>query len=137
MHMLFGFGDAIKHRVTNFSFSLGTVSGDTKLANVIPGEVSVSLELPPTANPAEGFLAFAVDQHNTASEKGEGTIVVYKGQDVGESLQEISFSNAWITDIDIGSSEMDEKFNVSLRIAAADIVVSGVTFTHRGRGEHF
>jgi hypothetical protein len=123
--------------VTNYSFSLGTVSGDTKLANVVPGELSVNLELPPVANPAAAFLQFAVDQHNTAKEKGQGRLSVFKGADVGESPQEIEFTDAWITDIDVSVSEMDEKFNVSLRIAAANMVISGVQFSHRGRGEHF
>ena len=136
MHMNLEFGDVTYH-VTNYSFSLGTVSGDTKLANVVPGELSVNIELPPEANPAEAFLAFAVDQHNTAKDKGKGKLSVFKGADVGESLQEIEFWSAWITDIDVSVSEMDEKFNVSLRIAASAVLISGVEFIHRGRGEHF
>ena len=136
MHINLEFGDVTYH-VTNYSFSLGTVSGDTKLANVVPGELSLNLELPPEANPAEAFLQFAVDQHNTAKDKGAGRLSVFKGADVGESLQEIEFSKAWITDIDVSVSEMDEKFNVSLRFAAAEMTISGVMFSHRGRAEHF
>jgi hypothetical protein len=136
MHMNLEFGDVTYH-VTNYSFSLGTVSGDTKLANVLPGELSVNLEMAPEANPGELFLQFAVDQHNTAKDKGQGRLTVFKGADVGESVQVIEFKDAWITDIDMSVSEMDEKFNVSLRFAAANVSISGVAFTHRGRGEHF
>ena len=137
MYMLFGFGDEATYHVTNYSLSVGTVAGDTKLANCVPGELSVNIELPPDALPAAEFLELAKDQHNTAKEKGKGKLVIFKGEDVGESLQEITFEKAWITDLDMGSSEMDERFNISMRIAAASVTVSGVVFEHRGRGEHF
>ena len=137
MHIVFGWGDEQNYHVVNYSLSLGTVSGDTKLANCVPGEISMVIELPPDANPAQEFLAFAVDQHNTASDKGSGKIIVFKGKDVGESLQEVAFNQGWITDIDLSVSEHDEKFNISVRIAAADVTVSGINFMHRGRGEHF
>ncbi|MGD8412883.1 MAG: type VI secretion system tube protein TssD [Candidatus Latescibacterota bacterium] len=136
MFMRLEFGDK-EYSVTNYNFSLGTLSGDTKLSNVVPGELSVNIELPPEANPAEEFLQFAVDQHNTAKDKGAGVLTVFKGADVGESLQTIEFTQAWITDIDMSVSEIDEKFNVSLRFAAASMVISGVNFAHRGRAEHF
>jgi hypothetical protein len=125
------------YRVVNYSVSVGTVSGDTKLANCVPGELSLTVELPPSANPAAEFLGFAVDQHNIAKDKGQGTLTVFKEEGVDESLKEIAFKQGWITDLDMATSEMDDKFNVSLRIAAADMVISGVQFNHRGRGEHF
>lgn len=129
--------DGEEYTVTNYNVSLGTVSGDSKLANVVPGELSVNVELPLDANPGEKFLQFAVDQHNTAKDKGAGVLSVFKGENVGESLQKIEFSQAWITDYDQSVSDIDEKFNVSLRIAAAKMIVSGVEFTHRARTEHF
>ncbi len=140
MHIMFGFGSEnpeLKYHVTNYSLSVGTIAGDTKLANAVPGELSLTIELPPSANPYTDFLSFAVDQHNTAKDKGAGKLAVFKGEDVGESLQEITFKNGWITDLDMGTSEVDERFTISLRIAAATMNVSGVAFIHRGRGEHF
>lgn len=136
MYMTLDFDGTVYH-VTNYSFSLGTVSGDTKLANVVPGELSVNIEMPAEANPGAALLGFAVDQHNTAKDKGKGKLTVFKGESVGESIQIIEFEKAWITDIDMSVSEIDEKFNIALRLAASKVTVSGTPFVHRGRGEHF
>ena len=106
--------------------------------SVCPAEICITIELPDTTkNPAAEFLAFAVDQHNTAEKKGAGKISVFQGENVKESIQEISFKKGWITDLDLGSSVHDSKSVINLRIAAADVTVSGINFKHRAREEHF
>jgi len=136
MYMTLKFGDK-EYEVTNYSVSVGTVSGDSKLANAVPGEISMNLDLPPSANPADGLLGFAQQQHSVAKDKGSGTLTIFKDKDVEQGLQEITFEQGWITDLDMSTSEVDDRFSVGIRIAAAKVVVSGVPFEHRGRGEHF
>ena len=143
MFMRFGWGDnpgpkEMKYSVTNYSLSIDTQGDTTKIANCVPGEICLTIEIPDTEkNPAAEFIGFAVDQHNTAKDKGKGKISVYRGEDVGESIQEISFKKGWITDLDLGSSVHDSKSVINLRIAAAEVTVSGISFMHRGRNEHF
>lgn len=142
MYVVFGWGespsaDDMKYTVLQYQFSVSTMEGDTRPANCVPGEIDLTLELPPTPNPAQDFLNFATQQHTAAAEEGAGKIAVYKGKDAGESIQEVSFKQGWIVDIGLGAGMHDEMFTVTLRIAASEVTVSGVNFIHNKRKEHF
>lgn len=142
MYIIFGWGKNISakdmpYRVTNFDLSVHNSYGDAKLANCVPGMIRLNVEIGPTKDPGSDIYLFAVDQHNTASDQGCGKILVYKEKGVDESLQEITFERAWISDISSSVSEMDDKFNISFTIIAAVITVSGVAFEHPGRLEYF
>lgn len=143
MFIKFGWGDnpdpkQMKYKVNNYSLSIDTEGDSTQIRNCVPGEINLTIEIPDTEkNPAAEFLAYAVDQHNTADKKGAGKISVFQGENVRESIQEITFSKGWITDLDLGSSVHDAATIISLRIAAAEVTVSGIKFAHNARLRHF
>ena len=45
--------DDTEYRITHFDVSLESINPD-KLSNIAPGEIHVSMELPPVADPASG-----------------------------------------------------------------------------------
>lgn len=142
MYIVFGFGknpsaDDLKYVVTSYDFSVDTLTADTSPANCLPGEITLQLELPPEANPASEFLSFATQQHATAATDGAGKIAVYPGENVGQSLQEISFRKGWISHLDVSTSVGDDKFHVTMRVSAAEVTVSGIDFQHPSRLAHF
>jgi hypothetical protein len=143
MFMKFGWGDnpdpkQMKYIVTSYSLSLDTGGDTTQIGNCRPGEICFTIEIADIEkNPAAEFLGYAADQHNTASEKGAGKISVFQGENVKESIQEISFKHGWITDLDLGSSIHDSASVINLRIAAAEVTVSGIAFEHLERKKHF
>jgi hypothetical protein len=136
MYILFGWGkdvkqDGLKYRVTNCSFSLRPDGIAGPLGNCVPGQINVSIEIPPNQaeKPALDLLKFAKGQHDTAKNDGAGKIVIYAGSEVGQPLQEIAFKNAWISSFSSGASSGGTgNFNVSLSIDTADLQVSGIDF---------
>lgn len=126
------------YRVLNYKFSVSSESGETALSNCQPGLITLTLELPDEPNPGSEFFAFAAEQHDTSAEKGKGVITVFKGERTShESLQEITFSNAWITSLDINVADVDDKFELSCKIAASNVFISETEFLHHRRIEHF
>jgi hypothetical protein len=75
----------IEYRVTSYDFSVSSEGGETALSNCQPGAISLTLELPAEPQPGKEFFAFAAEQHDTASEKGKGTITVFKGGSLNSS----------------------------------------------------
>ncbi len=142
MYILFGFGedpsvDDMPYRVLNFGVDVVSESGDTMLSNCQPTHINLTVEVPDQANPGEEFFRFASEQHDTAAENGKGKIAVFRGRSVGESIQEVRFNNGWIDQLSLNVSDTDDKFVLSCLIAAAEVTVSGVEFTHHTRSEHF
>jgi hypothetical protein len=142
MHVIFGWGEdpsveEMRYRVLNFGLDVVAESGDTTISNCIPTHINMTLELPDEANPGQEFFEYAQGQHDTAAEQGKGKIAVFRGRSVGESIQEIRFNNGWIDSLSLVVGEADDKFVLNVLIAAAEVTVSGVDFTHHGRAEHF
>jgi hypothetical protein len=142
VYVLFGMGenptaDDLRFHVSDYRFSVSSTHGDGAPANCIPGEIDISLDLPPESNPGSEFLRFAKQQHETAGDEGAGKIVVYPGEGVGQSIQEITFKKGWIQSLNMDTSSADDRFRVSMRIAAAEVTVSGITFLHSPRAQHF
>jgi hypothetical protein len=128
----------IEYRVTSYDFSVSSEGGETALSNCQPGAISLTLELPAEPQPGKEFFAFAAEQHDTASEKGKGTITVFKGEKTtSESLQQITFSNGWITKLELNVGDHDEKFRLTCNIAATNVSISETDFEHHRRAEHF
>jgi hypothetical protein len=125
------------YRVLNYSFDVVSQAGDTQITNCQPTHIVVTVEIPPGGDAGSEFFNYASEQHETAANDGKGKIAVFAGQNVGESIQELTFSNGWIDNLSINASQADDKFIVSCVIAAAEITVSGVSFTHHTRAEHF
>ncbi|MEE9269208.1 MAG: hypothetical protein V3V49_03010 [Candidatus Krumholzibacteria bacterium] len=139
MVIKFKLGSGAEYKVTNFDVSVETVGGG-QLANCAPGEIRVNLELPPGAEPAKDLYEYASAQHADAESKGSGIIQVFKGRDdkpVGESIQTVEFSKAWLGDIDSSFSIHDEKFNLSFTVISSEMKISGVEFDHPRRNELF
>jgi hypothetical protein len=142
MFMKFGWGedpsiDDMPYKVLNYSFDVVSEAGDTMISNCQPTHITITVEIAPEANPGAEFYQYSIDQHDTAAEAGKGKISVFRGQSVGESIQEISFSNAWIDSVSMSVSEADDKFILTCMIAAANVTVSGVEMVHNRRIEHF
>jgi hypothetical protein len=127
-----------KYRVLSYDFDVSSEGGDTALSNCQPGTIDLTIELPAEANPGSEFFAFAAEQHDTSKEKGKGTITVFKGEKTTqESLQEIVFSDAWITSCSLNVRDEDDKFSLDCKIAASIVFFSGTDFLHPRRLEHF
>lgn len=142
MHILFGWGedpsvDDMPYRVLNYSIDVVSESGDTMISNCQPTHIVLTVEVPPDGDAGAEFFNFASEQHDTAAENGKGKIAVFRGRSVGESIQEVTFNNGWIDSLTINASQADDKFIITALIAAAEITVSGVEFTHHTRAEHF
>jgi len=136
MHIVFGWGknvgpDGLKYVVNDCNVSLTSdeqFSGG--LGNCIPGDISLSIEIPPSQKekPAAELFKFAKTQHDTAKNDGAGKIVVYEGRDVGQPIQEIVFEKAWIAKIGSGIVKHDQQFILNLVITAAKVQISDVAF---------
>lgn len=139
MHMIFQWDSepGLEFRVLNYNFSVNSQGGETKLSNCQPGQLDLTVEIPPEPDPGKIFFEFAAEQHDTSADKGVGTLTVFKGKAVGESLQEIHFEKGWITSLSLNVSEKDDKFQLKCNIAAANVKVSGSDFLHHRRLEHF
>jgi hypothetical protein len=142
MHILFGWGedpsvDDMPYRVLSYNFDVVSESGDTMISNCQPTHIALTVEVPPDGDAGREFFNFASEQHDTAAENGKGKIAVFRGRAVGESIQEVTFNNGWIDSLSISASQGDDKFIITAMIAAAEITVSGVEFTHHTRAEHF
>lgn len=140
MHMIFkwdGSDPGVEYRVTEYTFSVNSQGGETKLSNCQPGQINLTLELPPEPHPGKEFFQFAAEQHDTSGDKGKGTLTVFKGKSVGESLQEISFEDGWVTTLSLNVAEKDDKFQLKCNIAAAKVMISESEFVHHRRAEHF
>ena len=122
------------YALDSYNFSLDLPGGDdTKLESCVPGTITMQLHVPVEQNPGADFITFANDQHNTAKKEGSGVVTVFAGEDVGNELQKIEFSQAWITSLDLSSSEHDDQFGINLTFAAGSLTVSKVPFTHKKR----
>jgi hypothetical protein len=141
MYMKFTFGEGDKgdvfFKVIGYNVSVNTLVSDAELRNCSPSELSLTLEIPATVNPAAEFFKFAGDQHSKAKEIGRGTLTVFKGKDVDQSIQEIAFTDGWITSLEMGVSTSDKEFLIHIRFAAALITISGETFVHGSRSSNF
>jgi hypothetical protein len=141
MYMKFTWGaggtDDDFYLVLGYNVSVNTLVGDAELRNCSPSELSLTLDIPTDVNPAAEFFKFAGDQHSIAKEKGQGTLSVFKGKDVDETIQEITFMDGWITSLEMGVSTSDKTFLVHVRFAAAIITISGETFVHGSRSSNF
>jgi hypothetical protein len=126
------------YRVMNYDFSVSSESGDTALGNCLPGVITLTVQIPAEPNPGAEFFAFAQEQHDTAKEKGKGKVTVFPGEKTAkESLQEIAFSNGWITSLSMNVSDRDDKFTLTCKIASSSVTFSGTEFLHHRRIEHF
>jgi hypothetical protein len=142
MFIKFGWGEnpgveEMPYRVLNYSFDVVSQAGDTQITNCQPTHIVLTVEVPPGADAGAEFFTYASEQHDTAAERGKGKIAVFRGEGVGESIQEVTFNNGWIDNLSINASQADDKFIISCVIAAAEITVSGVEFVHSTRAEHF
>lgn len=142
MHILFGWGEdpsveEMPYRVLNYSFDIVSEAGDTMISNCQPTHLTITVEIPPGPNPGQEFYQFATEQHDTAAENGKGKISVFRGRDVGESIQEIRFTNGWIDNLSMSVSEADDKFVMTCMIAPASVTISDVELVHHRRSEHF
>ncbi len=142
MFIKFGWGenpsvDNMPYRVLNYSFDVVSQAGDTQITNCQPTHIVLTVEVPPGADAGAEFFTFANEQHDTAGDNGKGKIAVFRGENVGESIQEVTFSDGWIDNLSINASASDDKFIISCVIAAAQITVSGVEYVHHTRAEHF
>jgi len=127
-----------EYRVLNYTFGVISEAGDTSLSNCQPGVITLTLEIPAEPMPGKEFFEFSAEQHDTASTKGSGVITVFKGEKTtSESLQQITFSNAWVTGLDLNVSDQDDKFRLTCKIAATNVNISGTDFLHHRRFEHF
>lgn len=139
MYILFGWGrnigqESLKYEVSDYNLTL--VSSEEfagKLGNCVPNQLSVSLEIPAsqTEKPASEIFKFAKNQHDQAKNDGAGKIVIYEGREVGQPIQEVTFSKAWISDITSNTSRHDQTFQLHLTINAAQVQVSGVDYTNQ------
>jgi hypothetical protein len=136
MFIKFGWGKnleatTLKYEVGDFSVSVSSSEEHGEgLGNCLPGQINVSLEIPATydQNPAQDIFEFAKTQHSKVMDMGAGKIVVYRQEKVGQYVQQVEFSNAWISSIATGGSRHDDKFHVHLSIVAATIKISDVEF---------
>jgi hypothetical protein len=143
MHILFGWGknvskDDLKFLVTDFNVTLASSDEFAGgLGNCVPGQITVSLEIPPNQKekPAIDLFKFAKNQHDIAKTEGGGKIIVYEGMEVGQPIQEVSFERAWLTDISSGASRHDQQFSLHLTISAASIQISDVKFVDKRRAD--
>jgi hypothetical protein len=126
-----------KYDVLDYGFDTMSEGGDTMLSNCVPLQISVTVEIGAKKNPAGELFAFAADQHSVAKEKGKGSITVKKAKDVGDALQVIEFTNAWISGIGMNVGTMNDKFTVNFMISPSTVKISDVAFEHKGRLEHF
>lgn len=135
MHIKFGFGSdvgSMKYTVTDFNVSLAASDEFARtLGNFVPGTISISLEITPKQKelPAADLFDFALKQHDEAKSAGDGKIMVYKGEGVGQPIQVIEFKKAWFSDISTGASRHDENFSLHLTIECAHMNISGVDFS--------
>jgi hypothetical protein len=141
MFIKFGWGKNLqatdlKYDVADFNVSLSSSEEYGEgLGNCLPGQVNVRLEIPASydSKPAQDIFQFAKTQHSKVMDDGAGKIVVYREEKVGQYVQEVDFSDAWIADISTGASMDDNKFDVTLNITAAKIKVSDVEFVDARR----
>ncbi|MBN2292505.1 MAG: hypothetical protein JXM70_08780 [Pirellulales bacterium] len=137
MYIKFGWGksptsDQMKYEVSDFSFNVFTDGGDTKRLNCKPGVIRMSIRSALVKDPGSEFLDFAKKQQEV-EERGAGKISVYAGEEVGEALQEVSFSHGWITGFAMNASQTDEEFRYNVEIAAGNVTVSGISFSDSQR----
>jgi hypothetical protein len=139
MLVKFGWGkdkDDIKKMYDCTDYNVTLMSGDEfagKIGNMVPGQISVSLEVTPSQDtkPAIELFKFAKAQAVKTKSEGSGKITVYEGEDIGQAIQEISFEKAFFTDISSGASRMDKFFIVHLNISAANITISDQKFADK------
>lgn len=142
MHMLFGWGEdpsveEMPYRVLHYGFDVVSEAGDTMISNCLPTHINLTVEIPPGPDPGREFFEYASEQHDTAAERGKGKIAVFRGRDVGESIQEVRFNNGWLDSVSMSVADTDDKFVLTCTIAAAEITISGIELIHHRRAEHF
>lgn len=138
MFIAFGWGENpatkdMKYEVSDYSLEIFNAGSDRKLANCLPGTIRMSIHVPVSKDPGKEFLEYASNQLEAVKKKGAGKISVFAGRDVGEALQEVSFTSGWVTSFSFRSSVSNEEFLFDVTIAAGSVAVSGVTFLHPER----
>jgi hypothetical protein len=141
MHLLLDWDETEGLRVIDFRIGFATPSDDARISNVIPRELSLTVEIPAdsdNAAPGHEFFEFASKQHAKATDdKITAKLRVYRSEDIAQSVQEIELAEFWIKTLELSVGPQSENFYLSMTLAVGSVTISDVHILHPQRHEHF